>query len=453
MSPSASAQKRAATWGGVVIVAGLGVAFGVHACSDKAPAAPPTPPPTNKATLPDPNAAIKAGDGDPLAMFADPATPEIKFTLPELPFEEHSTGLPNTGTWRGYPLLADFTNDGRADLVVSNREEDGYNAWESAKTGPWIRRIEGLPRDMQYGPARAADVNSDGIPDLLLSAHTDALRVYLNDGKMGWTRSPAVIEYGSLLLDIALGNLNGDKNPDLVGISHFEGGLQIFLGDGKGGFQRLPQARSLLPEKTFGTVIELADVDGDGIDDIVTTTNRGLKVFLTKKEDPLRWEEASGGLPAPLIGNSLTAARPGRFIPGGWLQILVCGLVDPTSKTNDTIGLYAWDKEKRAWSHVDSGLPRTESYRDAVCGDLDKDGNLDLVVMSIESGGAIYRGDGKGGFTAKGRLAGVHGKGRSALGDIDGDGFLDIVCAVPASKDHPEVGGVRAFLNRPAVWK
>ena len=66
---------------------------------------------------------------------------------PELKFVEHSEGLPSAGTWIGYPLLFDFTGDGRADLVASNREEDGYNAWMAPEKGPWIRRIEGLPRE------------------------------------------------------------------------------------------------------------------------------------------------------------------------------------------------------------------------------------------------------------------------------------------------------------------
>ena len=40
-----------------------------------------------------------------------------------------------------------------------------------------------------------------------------------------------------------------------------------------------------------------------------------------------------------------------------------------------------------------------------------------------------------------------------ALGDVDGDGWTDIVVAIPASKDNPEAGSVRCYRNRPELWK
>ncbi|MBL8858287.1 MAG: VCBS repeat-containing protein [Planctomycetes bacterium] len=400
---------------------------------------------------------MQAGQIDPLTLLggAD-ETPAVVFSLPELPFEEHSEGLPTTGTWRGYPLLHDFTHDGLADIVVSNREEDGYNAWEAQKKGPWIRRIEGLvPRDMAYGPARAADMNEDGHDDLILSAHTDALHVYFNDGKMNWTRSPAEVENPFLLLDVAVGNLNGDAHKDVVGIAHFEGGVAVYLGDGQGGFTRLKESASILSRERMGKVIELADMDGDGIDDIVVTSNAGLKVFLTRKGDPMSWEDVSRGLPNPSIGNSITAARVARFVDGGWPQVVMTLLADPGDVGEDRngIGVYQWNPDHKEWSHIDTGLTRAWTYRDVAVGDLDKDGKPDLVAMTPDAGGVVYKGLGGGAFKAIGRLAGVHGKCTATLGDVDGDGFLDVFVSTGADKGKPNAGSLRVLLNRPAVWK
>ena len=420
-------------------------------------------PHTDKAPSPADPAASTAG-ADPLHELFGEKLPEktVRFLLPELPFEEHSKGLPESGTWRGYPLLHDFTGDGMADLVVSNREEDGYNTWEFAKGGPWIHHIEGLDRTMAYGPARAADMNSDGIPDLVLSAHTDALRVYLNDGHMSWTlasRLPGT-DNPNLLLDIAVGNLNGDGMPDVAGIANFDGGLSVLVGDGKAsveeghpGLRRLAESRTLIGTKPMGSVIELADLDGDGIDDIVAATSIGAKAFLTRAGETMSWEDVSAGLPNPKIGNSIYATRVARFVPGAWPQIALCGLLDPTDKEPDTIGVYAWDPASKTWDHIDTGLPRGAPYRDLAAADFDRDGNMDILALSLTEGGAIYRGDGKGGFEAAGRLPGVTGSGCATVGDIDGDGWVDIIIVQTADKDHPEQGSVRAFLNRPGVWQ
>lgn len=404
---------------------------------------------------------------DPVAMLTQGATdPAAALTRhPELSFKEFSEGLPTSGTWLGYPLLYDFNHDGRADLVASNREEDGYNAWMSPAHGAWVRCIdglsgpdgkplEGLPRDMGYGPAVAGDVDSDGIPDLVLSAHSDALRVYLNDGSMHWTRTNSLIENSYLLLDVALGNIDGDANLDIAGIGHFKGGISVFLGNGKGGFRRLPESSTILQDKAFGRDIELVDIDGDGHDDIIATTNEGLKVYLTKPGTPLTWQDISSGLPAPKIGNSLYAVCAGHFTGGKAFEIATCLLPDPAQKVaeRDTIGVYAFDEAAHAWHHIDKGLVRSEAYRDVKAGDFNGDGKLDLLVMSLESGALIYLGDGAGGFQAKGCLPGVQGKGRAALGDVDGDGKLDIAIATPATKQQPEGGSVRVFLNRPEIW-
>lgn len=387
-------------------------------------------------------------------------TPAVLFKLPELPFEERSEGLPKSGTWRGTPLLHDFTRDGLADIVVSNREEDGYNAWEATRAGPWIQRVEGLVsgegrRDMAYGPARAADMNGDGFDDLILSAHTDALHLYFQDGQMKWTRSAAPIVNPHLWIDVAPGNLNGDAHTDVVTIAHFDGGVGVYLGDGQGGLKHLNESGSLLQAEVFGKVIELTDMDADQIDDIVVTTNAGLKVFLTRPGDPMKWEEVSRGLPNPKIGNSISSLRVGQFESGGWPELVMGLLCDPgdVGEARNGIGVYRYDAKRQEWSHADTGLNREWSYRDVAIGDLNKDGMLDIVAMTPDAGGVVYLATGPTSFEAIGRLAGVHGKCLCTVGDADGDGWLDVLVSTGGQKGAPEHGSVRVFLNRPAVFQ
>ncbi|MBK7876414.1 MAG: VCBS repeat-containing protein [Planctomycetes bacterium] len=456
----------------VIAFAGAAGCDGARATSHEVQPAQATPQAQNT-PFPPPKANVQ--QTDPSDIFKDKEKRVVfKPRHPELAFTEVSQGLPQSGTWRGYPLLHDFNGDGRADLVASNREEDGYSTWVSPAKGPWVRCIEGpkkdvggLPRDMAYGPARAADMDGDHRTDLLLSAHTDALRIYRNvlaldekdqatdDGKLHWLRTEAPIENPFLMLDIAVGNLNGDAYPDVVGLGHFKGGISVYFGDGKGGVRRLPESDKIIDAKAFGQRIELADLDGDGIHDIAATTNRGMKIYMTRQGTPFTFEERSAGLPNPTIGNSITGLCTGTFRKGKPIEVAACLVPDPLQKpeTFDTIGLYGWNAEKKSWEHVDSGLPRGEVYRDLACADFNADGNLDLLVFSLECGGVFYLGDGNGGFAPKGRLPGIFGIGRIAIGDIDGDKLPDVAVSIPATKEHPEAGGIRAFLNRAELWK
>jgi hypothetical protein len=220
--------------------------------------------------------------------------------------------------------------------------------------------------------------------------------------------------------------------------------------------RRLPESNQIINPATFGQHIDLVDVDGDGIDDIVSSTNRGLKVFVTRRNDSgFQWQDRSAGLPAPKIGNSISGQAVGHFTSDKSIQIATCLVPDPTIKPEaiDSLGVYAWNEAKQTWEHVDSGLRRGEVYRELGAADLNADGHLDLVTFSLESGAVIYLGDGKGGFAPKGRLPNMFGVGRIAFGDLDADGLTDLIVSIPATKDRPENGGLRAMLNRRELWK
>jgi len=62
--------------------------------------------------------------------------------------------------------------------------------------------------------------------------------------------------------------------------------------------------------------------------------------------------------------------------------------------------------------------------------DIDGDGDLDLIVNSVDGGTHIFRNDGHGIFKEDPQVLNLHKGGMSlALGDMDGDGFLDLYVA------------------------
>jgi len=63
-------------------------------------------------------------------------------------------------------------------------------------------------------------------------------------------------------------------------------------------------------------------------------------------------------------------------------------------------------------------------------GDIDGDGDLDLVLADDGGPNRVWRNDGAGVFSDTGQaLGGTSGSAAAALGDLDGDGDLDVVFA------------------------
>jgi len=377
--------------------------------------------------------------------------------LPKLHFAEHSQGLAVGGTWREHPLFHDFNGDGNDDLVASNREEDGLNAWlaPSARGGGWSPSIEGLPRDLMYGGSDAADLDGDGDEDLVFASHLDGLRVFLNDGALRWTESSSEHENPFRMLDVCLGNLNGDEHLDVVGIGHFKSaGAGVFLGLGEGRFHRAPESDDVFDRRTFGTVVELADLDGDGDDDLFFSCEVGPSVFLTHQtEEGLSWTPTSAGLPTTSIGNITRACLPADLDRDGSQELIVGMLIDPNlpREQRKTAAIYTFDSESSTWALIDSGLPSHLSITDAATADLDGDGHLDIVLVSIEEGVVVYRGDGALHFALAGQVSSAPNP-RVALGDANADGRVDICMLHGATKAKPGGGGVQVFLNSVEAW-
>jgi len=412
------------------------------------------------------------------SIFMDPTEAEIaavaaqpRVISAQLEFPNADRGLPNKGTWREHPLLADFDGDGFLDLVATNREEDGLNIWRNDGKGGWVLSVEDalivdrtddegrlvssfevLPRNLMYGGTDAADLDEDGDLDLIFGAHHDpGLHVFFNEGGMRWKLKPVEsIESDALVLDVTTGDLNGDGHVDVIGIGQFEGGIAVHLGDGKGGLKRV-KGHELLREPRRGTQVELADLDGDGLDDIIAVSDRGLRTIFSRLalDGSLTFEDLSVGLPRPQIGNSLRGVAIADFDEDGDLDLASGCIADPMVDVEDWnyLGVYRRTADG-SWEQFDSGLERRMSQHDVLTTDLNLDGHADLLCVTSNSHAVLWLGDGTGHFDILGHLRLPGASTKSALGDVDRDGRDDVVYSAGPSKSSPDVSGVTVYLNR-----
>ena len=140
-----------------------------------------------------------------------------------------------------------------------------------------------------YERLRSGDFNGDGKPDAVTTdLDANAVTVLLGDGHGGLREAvgspfPAGIAPWSM----AIGDLNRDGKLDLAVIPYDQGvtdpaqlGVTILFGDGKGGFTRRPGAPLPLAGCRGPDRVDIGDVNGDSIPDIVVSCAQNARLIL-----------------------------------------------------------------------------------------------------------------------------------------------------------------------------
>ncbi len=287
----------------------------------------------------------------------------------------------------------------------------------------------------------AADVNHDGNPDLMVAnADSGTVTVLLGDGK-GQFHEPAGSPFvaGHLPNDIAVADMNGDGNPDLVIADHQSPFLTILLGDGKGGFRSAPGSPVDVHSHPHPHGVVAADFDGDGHPDVVTDSWGTNQIELLPGD-------GKGGLETPgkyfATGHRpYERLRSADFNRDGIPDIVTTNLDD------GTVTILLGDGKGGFRNARGSPFPAGAKPWEVAIDDVNGDGNADLLVIPYERDIAdpsqnaltILRGDGMGGFKPMAGsplpLAGCHGPNSLTAGDLYGNGRKDIVVSCAESRN------------------
>lgn len=223
--------------------------------------------------------------------------------------------------------------------------------------------------------AAMGDVDNDGDLDVIVALEAAPNRLYLNDGKGVLTWKKGVFTEASHDMEhIRLADFNNDDILDCIFVAEDDQNHEYYLGNGDGTFQDVSDR---LPAKSEGNGLDVGDVDGDGLPDIIVG-NSGVtgQNFL--------W-----------INNS---DQPGYFID-------------------------------RTATHLPAVNDQTQSIKLA---DLDGDGDLDMVVGNETPPNRLLLNDGQGKFSEHSNQLNLstplHTR-EVLIFDVDGDSDNDLVFA------------------------
>ena len=290
-----------------------------------------------------------------------------------------------------------------------------------------------IPVGHRPGSLAIADVNHDAKPDIIVANIEDeTVTVLLGDGKGHFTPAAgSPFACGQNPNDIAVGDMNGDGNPDLIIANTQTPYITILLGDGKGGFAPSPHSPFATTSRPHVHGVAVGDFMGDGKLSVVTDSWGNDKIILLPGDGhgnlltPGKWFDADI--------HSDQGVRAADFNGDGKLDIVM------TNQPEGAVGLMLGDGKGGFAKAPNSPFPAVQVAFAFTVGDVNGDGIPDVAVMPYDRdltdpkqlGVTILLGDGKAGFTkmrgSPFSLQGCAGPDRVAIGDINGDSVADFV--------------------------
>jgi Bacterial Ig-like domain (group 3)/FG-GAP-like repeat len=311
------------------------------------------------------------------------------------------------GTGASSVAVRDVNGDGKLDLLVANAcGNNGNYGCMIGSVGVLLGNGNGtfkaaaIDASGGYEPYSVAvgDVNGDGNPDLLVAnecGNSDdcngVVGVLLGNGD--GTFQP-VVTYDSGGYDaqsVAVADVNGGGKPDLLVANDCStsnctsgGGVGVLLGNGDGTFQA---AMSYGSGGQDAESVAVADVNGDGKPDLVVANGDGSVGILLGNGDGTFQAATSYGSGGASASSVAVADVNGDGKP----DLLVSNSCASDDCANGSVGVLLGNGDgtfQAAVSYSSGGV-----YTDAlVLGDLNRDGKLDLVLASEYATNSVTNG-------------------------------------------------------------
>jgi len=315
--------------------------------------------------------------------------------------------------------VVDLDLDGNPDLLTA---WGGPTYWLNVDGSgtTWIMHALGSASGDVWD-ARAADINGDSIPDIaFVDRDGDSIVWWENsDTAPGvyWTMHTVDTVFESPYQAVPA-DVDGDGDLDLVCSSHNDDGIAWWSNlDGIGNSWQRTDI-----DTGFGEVntLEIADVDGDGDLDAVAGS-----WFL----DEVAWWENDGS--SPWTRHNITSALNR---PEGVQALDMDGDGDVDVVTGSWDGIHYWENtDGSGLSWQPDAIDDDYQARSVYCGDLDSDGDIDVLGTGVgefgEEGLTLWenRGTGAGWFDHWYDFDDDFFA--SCIADFDGDGLNDVATA------------------------
>ena len=336
----------------------------------------------------------------------------------------------------------DLDRDGDRDVVSGSASEV---AWHENDPSGWTRRVV-VPSAATAAAVHLADLDRDGDLDLVVATKTDDTIVWHeSDG----ARPPAFTAHPITTTaddprSVATADLDGDGDLDLLAASFGDDRVTWYENDGTAppGFS----PHTIATDRNGASAVVAGDVDRDGDLDVLAAS---------ALDDTIAWYESDGASP-PAFGARVIATGADFAVGLAAVDFDRDGDLDAlsASSTDDTIAWYENDGATPPGWTEHTIAANADAAVAVGAADIDDDGDLDAVAVNALPDDLVwYERDGAEppAWTPHVVVSGLAGLTSMALGDLDGDGDLDLLSA--AQLDGSVNRHENRSIHRRAAWR
>jgi hypothetical protein len=311
--------------------------------------------------------------------------------------------------------VGDLNGDGIADIVVAN---GGTSQDVSVLRGNGNGTFQTQQRftvgtGASPRSVAVADVNGDGLRDVVTANSSNDVSVLLGNGN-GTLQTPRRFAVGTSPQSVAVGDLNGDGVADVVTANSASNDVSVLLGNTNGTLE----AQQRFVVGTSPQSVAIADLNGDMIADLVSANqiSQNVSVLLGNGNGTFQTQQQFA------VGTSPRSVAVADFNGDGSADLVTANFL-----VSDAISVSVLLGNGNGAFQSPQRFGVGGSPDSLAVGELNGDGMVDVVTASQAADAVtVLLGNGDGTLLAQRRFA-VSGATSIAVGDFNSDTIADLV--------------------------